>query len=395
MLEASLTRAVLPRDLKLVNVRKYKTGHMWEVEKVRQTFEVCPKCGTVCTARAGRAISIVRDEPLRQNALWLKIHKHRYQCKKCKKPFTEPVSIVWPGRRTTGRFRKFIGSVCDNIVDLKRVRTLYKVSTGFVYECFYAQIEIKLRERQNRSWPEVVGIDEHFFRRVKGQGTEFVTMLTDVKKRELFEIALGKSTKALVEQLKDIPGREKVQLVVMDLSSGYRALARQLFPNAEIVADKFHVLRLPSPMIMKEGRQIHGHRQELKTRRKLLYNRPRLEYFVRQEVDTYLEQHPVLNEIYRAKERLHEIYRIKGLAKATASLDEFIGDLKTSSVADLKRLGRTLKAWFKPILNYFAHRYTNAITECLNNRGKLVQKRGYGFKSFKNYRLRVLSACLF
>ncbi len=385
MLERSLSRAVLPKDLKLFNVRVYKSGHLWEVKKVRQECEICPKCATPSRSRAGRCTAIVRDEPLRQMGLWLKIHKHRYYCSKCRKPFTEPVSIVWPRRRTTQRFRKFIGELCENIVDLKRVRSIHQLSSGFVYEVYYSQISIKLRERSNMSWPEVLGIDEHFFRRIKGEGTQFVTMLTDVKKRRLFEVALGKNTKALIEQLEHIPGRDRVKIVVMDLSSGYRAFVQKLFPNAEIVADKFHVLRLPSPMIMKVGRQIHGHRQELQTRRKLLYNRENLDYFVRQDIDRYLENHPVLNEIYRAKEKLHQIYRTRGIEKATDALTKFIAQLKESKIEDLKRLGRTLKNWAKQVLKYFQHRYTNAITECLNNRGKLVQKRGYGFKSFKNW----------
>ena len=283
----------------------------------------------------------------------------------------------------------------QNFLKLKSGRLNAPVLPIWVYECYYSQIAIKLRERQGMPWPEVLGIDEHFFRRIKGKGTEFVTMLTDVKKKRLFEIALGKNTKNLIEQLAHIPGRENVRLVVMDLSKGYRALALKLFPNAEIVADKFHVLRLPSPIIMKIGRQIHGHRQELKTRRRLLYNRGNLDYFIRQEIDSYLKGHPQLNEIYRAKEKLHQIYRTKGAAKASAALVKFIAELKGSKIEELKRLGRTLKTWSTQVLNYFEHRYTNAITECLNNRGKLVQKRGYGFKSFKNYRLRVLSACLF
>jgi hypothetical protein len=199
MLEQSLSRAVLPKDLKLFNVRAYKTGHLWEVEKVRQEFEICPKCASRCYARAGRCTAIVRDEPLRQMGLWLKIHKHRYYCKACRKPFTETVSIVWPRRRTTQRFRKFIGGLCENIVDLKRVRSIHRISSGFIYEVYYSQISIKLRERLNISWPEVLGIDEHFFRRIKGEGAEFVTMLTDVKKRRLFEVALGKNTKSLME----------------------------------------------------------------------------------------------------------------------------------------------------------------------------------------------------
>lgn len=82
-------------------------------------------------------------------------------------------------------------------------------------------------------------------------------------------------------------------------------------------------------------------------------------------------------------------------AKASASLKKFIEELKASSVPELNRLGLTLEAWSAEILKYFEHRYTNAITECLNNWGKLFQKSGYGFKCFKNYRLRVLSACVF
>ena len=118
MLETSLSRAVLPKDLKLFNVRVYKSGHLWEVEKVRQEFEICPKCATPSNARAGRCTSLVRDEPLRQNGLWLKIHKHRYHCKPCRKPFTETVSIVWPKRRTTQRFRKFIGGRVPRLVEI-------------------------------------------------------------------------------------------------------------------------------------------------------------------------------------------------------------------------------------------------------------------------------------
>ena len=39
-------------------------------------------------------------------------------------------------------------------------------------------------------------------------------------------------------------GREKVKVVCMDLSSGYRSIVRRCFPNAKIVADRFHVIRL-------------------------------------------------------------------------------------------------------------------------------------------------------
>ncbi len=272
MLEANLTRFVLPSDLKLIDIRRYNNGYMWEVEKVRQQFEVCPKCATPSNTRSGRCSAVAKDEPLRNEGLWLKIHKHRYYCKRCRKTFTESVSAVWPKRRTTQRLRKAIAKSCGDFVDLTRVRQDYGISSGLIYKVYYEQIEIKLRERQGRSWPTVVGIDEHFFRRMRGF-TEFVTVFTDLKKRGLFEVGFSKRGKDLTEQLKKIPGRENVKVVVIDLSSGYRSFVKKMFPNAVIVADKFHVVKLPSPAIMREGKQIHGHRQELKIRKKLLRSR--------------------------------------------------------------------------------------------------------------------------
>jgi transposase len=115
---------------------------------------------------------------------------------------------------------------------------------------------------------------------------------------------------------------------------------------------------------------------------------------LRSDLDHFLRFHPTHNELYRAKERLFEIYRTKGYNRARASLIKFIDDLQTKDLEPLKKLARTLKAWSDEILEYFRTGLTNAFTEQTNNRGKYVQKRAYGYKSFRNYRLRLLSACL-
>ncbi len=49
--------------------------------------------------------------------------------------------------------------------------------------------------------------------------------------------------------------------------------------------------------------------------------------------------------------------------------------------------------WRHEVLGYFACRLTNARTEGFNGKAKLVIRRAYGYKSFRNYRLRLLSAC--
>lgn len=390
---SELTRFLVPSGMEILSVKRFKRGYLWELQKKRTRGEVCPKCGVLSEVRAGSCKTQVRDESFRGVSLWLKIHKHRYLCKVCRKSFTEGVEGIWPRRRTTQRFRKSLAQMCHNFSNMKSVQDVEQVSSGLLYKVFYEQLESKLNERKGMRWPEVLGVDEHFFSRSKGY-TEFTTVFTDLKKRKLFDVSEGKSTKSIIEQMQHIEGREKVKIVVMDLSSGYRSLAEKFFPNAEIVADKFHVLRLITPSLIKAGRMIYGHRQEMWLKRLILKNRHKLDYFQRSDLDRYLNQHPKLDELYRFKEKLHLVYRTKGYSRATHALFKLIEEMRKSNLEEIQRLSRTLQRWRKEILLYFDTGLTNAFTESMNNIAKLVQKRGYGYKSFKNYRLRLLSACL-
>ena len=394
MLGDKLAQSLLGNELRFLKSRIFKSGHLWEVEKIRAPFEVCPKCATPSATCAGRVFVTVREEGFRQENLWLRILKHRYLCKSCKKPFTEPTPGVWPRRRSTQRFRKALARDCENMTDLSRVRQINNVSTGLLYQVFYEQCEVKLRERQNQAWPEVIGIDEHFFRRTK-QNTEFVTVFTNLKKRRLFEVVLGKDTKRVIEQLENIPGKENVKVVVIDMSDTYRALVRKFFPNAQIIADKFHVLRLLSPALIKTRKQIHGHRRDLKWRRLILTNENKLDYDTRFELRRYLEKHPTLQELHRFKERLHEFYRCHGSFRASQSFERLILAMKCSLLPEIQKLRKTLEKWKHQLILYFDLKFTNALTEALNGRGKLLQRRASGYKSFRNYRIRLLTACAF
>lgn len=389
-----LNQFLLGNNLKLISMRAHKNGHIWEVSKINPGSP-CLRCGSISTVKSGRCTSTVRDEPVRSNPVWLKIHKHRIYCKDCKKVFIEPVDGIWPRRRSTQRFRKFIGQACGRMNDMSTVSRFHNVSHGFAYQAYYEQTAIKLREYKSaQQWPSVIGIDEHFFRRQKGI-TEFVTMITDLGKKRVFDMVLGKDHRSMEEQLNNIPGREHVKVVVIDMSSTYKSFARKFFPNAKLVADKFHVLRLFTPHIMRTGKDIHGHRKELRTRRKLLCSRVKLDYYVRSDIDQYLKNHDKLNELYRWKERLYEFYRIKGYERAKHAMEKLLNNMKQSTLEEVQKLLATFQRWKNEILKYFEAGYTNGFTERMNGTGKLVQRRAFGYRSFRNYKLRTLSACLF
>jgi transposase len=125
----------------------------------------------------------------------------------------------------------------------------------------------------------------------------------------------------------------------------------------------------------------------------LLMSSKKLDYFERKTIWQYLQTHPELAELYQWKERLHSFYRIQGFERAKIALHHMLDQMASSQLPEIKTLRRTLQRWNREILNYFKSRLTNARTEGFNNVAKLVQKRAYGYKSYRNYRLRFLSAC--
>ncbi len=380
------------KKLKLIDAKQDRRGMVWIVETKPTRREPCWRCGELCSQFYGKVKTRLRDEPLRSESLYIEITKQRYFCKRCKKPFVEKIDGLKANQRSTGRFEKFIAEMCEKFSNISEVQSRYKCSSSFAYKVFYKYQAFKLKEKINYGWPSVIGIDEHFFSRKNGF-TEYVTVVTDMNKKRLYEMVEGKDTKSLIEQLSHLPGRENVKLVAMDMSSTYKKFVKDFFPNAMIVADKFHVLRLLTPTIMKIQKNIHGHRQELLLKKLVLKNRMKMDYFLRSDVDKYLSQYPELDMIYRAKERLYEFYRTKGVVRAVRGFYRFINQLKGTGHKALLKLAKTMERWKKEILLYFETGLTNARTEAFNKTAKLVQRKACGYKSFKNYRLRTLNAC--
>lgn len=354
-------------------------------------FEVCPKCATPSHSVYDHRTACVKDAPIRDQIIFLEIRKRRFWCKPCLKPFTEPVSGIRKGSRTTERFKRSVLWASENFSDLTRVQRTYRISAGYVFKTLYTRLDERLRMRQY-PWPSTIGIDEHSFRRLRGR-TEFASILVDYPNKRVYELAQGKTTAELKAQLGHIEGRENVKNVILDLCDPFKNFARDHFPNAKIVADKFHVLRLITPALLRKRYEITGTRADSKARRLLTMSSHKLDHWERSALWQYLEKYPELQELYRWKEILHKFYRTRGLNRAALALTNMTDRMALSTIPEIKTLRRTLMKWRTEILAYFETGLTNGRTEGYNNIAKLVQRRAFGYKSFRNYRLRLLSCC--
>ena len=323
------------------------------------------------------------------------IRCRRYECLDCSRSFVQRLAGVMPGRRSSEPWRASVyerhdDGICASV--LARREHTAPATVGRIYAQF---TERKAKERLSLECPRVLGIDEHTLHK----GQRFATTFCDLKNRRVFDISPGRSEAELRGFLAGLRGRERVRVVCIDLSNSYRSLIRRWFPRALIVADRFHAVRVVALHLMRLARQLvptlgwnRGWLALLRARAK------RLDPEQCRRLEQLFEQHPALRPIYEMKERLCELLCLKTQAPAACRrhirhLLELIDTLRQSGLEAALTLAKTLSDWTEEIVRMWRFTRNNAVTEGFHRKMKLIQRRAYGFRSFNNYRLRVIAQC--
>jgi transposase len=324
--------------------------------------------------------------------LTLYLKSPKYYCPRCHKYFRHRFQGVRPRYRSSEAFRLEVFEAHEGGVSQRKLSQTHHSSPATVERWYQAFLQQKRSEMSNRPCPRVLGIDEHFFTRKKG----YATTLVDLKNHKVFDVILGRSELSLRRYLQRLPGKDQVQVIVMDLSATYRSIARRYFPNATIVADRFHVIRLVNQHFLKVWQQ---HDPEGRRNRGLLSLMRRHEWRLsseqRDNLGLYLDDFPVLKVMYAAKQQLNQLLLLKTLTRKRAkrSLPKLLALIEQLSASPLHSLANTLTSWLEPIVAMWRFSKSNGITEGFHTKMEMMSRRAFGFRNFENYRLRVLTHC--
>ncbi len=240
--------------------------------------------------------------------------------------------------------------------------------------------------------PKFLGVDEFAAKR----GQVYNTVFVDLEERRILDVVETREKKPVREHLKQY--EKSVQAVCIDLNEAFRQAVRQALPEAEIVADKFHVIRLANYALnavrKRVRRQIKGDRTHpiFRSRSVLLRNFEDLSSSQRKRLSQLLALSPELRAAYAAKERLRRWYNTSTTENSSHRLAQLISWLLASGVPELKHLATTFLRWQRELANYHRYRISNSITEGLNNKIKVIKRQAYGFRSFENFRRKILLA---
>lgn len=381
---------------------------------VVQTYPMhCPTCGRLMK-RNGFRIRHARVKilPVAGHPAVLDIKKQKFICpasEACPKVVTAVAKVkgIKPGHRIADIVNQHIAFSFEKTISQKELGDMHFVSDNTVGRVLKScQSDFKLVHQ----WlPKAIAFDDFKSGKFAPSGMSMILM-NPVNHRTIDVIQSRRSRFLRNYFLSNFTrkARFSVQLVVVDLFQPYRPLIHDLFPNAHIIADHFHVisqayraLQAVRIKVMKAfGPKTHEYRA-LKRFWKLLMQRTNeVDYghFYRRANFGYaqLSNSEILDRLLAMSPELVEAYSYyQRLLNAmdhgdTAQLQSLLSQKWTSLPTPFQKVQRTLRRHFSEIVNSFKYALTNGPLEGTNNKIKVIKRIAYGFRNFTNFRLRIL-----
>jgi transposase len=327
-----------------------------------------------------------------EKQIYLEVKRKRFKYKQCQKVFSEELPDIPKYSRKTNNFiKQSLNYLSKN--SFNEVSKVNQVSYTSLKDQLYHLVNpyqlLEHRIQQLNKLNELyLGLDGQSFRE-----RDMILTITEVKLKELITILPSESQSDLLIFLEKLPLsiRLKVKGISIDMTNKHIGLLRKYFPNARIVIDHYHVIQQAISRLQEIRRILQNvYRTNIPIKKELDQNYEALNDEAKIKMLKYFIIYPELKEAYWFKERLRSIYRIKKYNKAKRKYMILKNELLNNHHLSLKELGRTLNNWQTEILNYFVCRITNAYTEGLHTKCKLIKRKSYGFRNVDTYVRKLL-----
>ncbi len=358
----------------------------------RRGEAICPRCGQVTTKEHDRRRQWKQDRRLRDKVVLLRLIKRRFRCLWCGKVFSEPDEVFGSRRRSSYRFREYLGQEALHQT-VRRVAQKEQAGEGLVRRCVAEEVGRRLGTKGISEAPEFIGLDEFS---VSGRRL-YHTAICDLVGRNVMEVLEGQGRERVEEYLDKLPQPERVKGVAMDMHEPFRQAVQMCLPQAKVVVDKFHLVRHINGAVDKTRSRVQGgsgkgkRRDLFKSRYTLLKGAEKLSNWERARLSGLFLAYPEVGEAWLLKEDFRRWYRTADRSQAEEVLGSLEAKISHSSLPEFKELLRTVANWREEILNYFDYRITNGFVEGKNNRIKTIKRMAYGYRNMANFRLRILA----
>jgi len=225
--------------------------------------------------------------------------------------------------------------------------------------------------------------------------------MTDIDNRRVLEVTPERTIAAADKLWETLSAAQlsEIESVSMDMWQAFITSAGKQVPEAEIVHDKFHIAKYLGEAVDKvrrsENKALKEEGDETLTgsRQLWLYNVENLSQERYDELMKIQRADLKTGRAWAIKENFRHFWEHVYAGNAEKFFNRWYSWAIRSRLAPIKKVAVMLKKHLDGLLSYFRHRVTNATAEGFNSRIQTIKSAARGFRSFKNYRLRILFYC--
>lgn len=353
----------------------------------------CPGCGSRNVIRRGTVNRKVYAPPFGNRRTVVFLETPRLQCHDCRCVKTRPLPKVVPGTNHTKSFARMV-------VDLRKMMTIQDIARYLgVSQQMVRDID-KRYLKSHFSKPKLkhlklLAIDEISTRK----GYKYVTIVMDLESGAIVFVGQGKGKKALKPFWKRLKASHaKIEAVATDMSSAYYAAVQKNLPDATLVFDRFHIVKLMNEKLSQLRRDLQReaeeklHKHVLKGTRWLLLKSPENlndDYDERERLKQALELNQSLATAYYLKEDLRQIWEQSSSFTASRFLTDWCRRARASGIKLLQTMANTLEGFRTGILAWYSYRISTSPLEGLNNKIKTIKRQAYGYRDQEYFQLKL------
>jgi transposase len=233
-----------------------------------------------------------------------------------------------------------------------------------------------------------VGVDETSSKK----GHNYITVFVDLSNSEVLYATEGKDSSTMLrfaEYLEAHGGsRDRIEDIAMDMSSAFISGAAAYFPNARVIFDKFHVVKMAGEAVDEVRRSESKKSPLLKgTRWIWLKNPSNLTVKEKSSLTSLKFERLDTGKAYRIKTILQDIYASVGrdATLARVVMEQWISLAVNSKLQPVMDLGASVARHIAGIIRHFATGITSAVMEGLNSRIQEAKRRSRGFRNIGNF----------
>jgi transposase len=379
-----------------MNILNWQHWHVIQVVESSRDYQIiaeplvhplyCLFCESPLLYRHENKQQLFLDIPLHGKRTGIQALRRRYLCRSCHRKFWEPLPDMHSSHFMTNRLVAYIerevvkqtfASLAEHTgLDEKTIRLIFR------------EMDYQPTSTLTATPLTHLGIDELYLPVPR-------CVLSDVEDHRVIDLLPGRSKKSVTNYLFRMPERTAIKVVAMDMWKPYRDAVHAALPQAQIVIDRFHVVRMANRALETVRKTLRAKLTDVERRGLmhdrfiLLHRKANLNESQQLILDVWTRNMPELGIAYELKESFFALWDADSRQKAITLYQQWQARIPTELQPAFQPLLTALTNWHTEIFNYFDHKITNSYTESLNGLLRVVSRQGRGY-SFETIRAKLL-----